>query len=251
MASADIPRLSSTFSALFWSVYLVVTHTERGERRWYGPNLAGAVVVGSAREADVPIDGHNLAARHVVLRFGPSRTRLEVKNAFGVRVDGRLPRANDTLGVLRIGPWELRVEERAPRGIDALDAEFLAAIERDPDARAVYADSLEERGRLAEAELIRGSHDPILAARTPPEWRRTVLPIAVEACARRCARAWSPNACDECGIDVPLFGNLAAARERALAGKPVALDPSVRRWPNDLREPVVRQPAIVMGQPRR
>lgn len=232
-------------------MYLVVAHTQRRDRRWYGPNLAGTVTVGSAREADVPIDGHNLAARHVVLRFTSTRVRIDVKNAFGVRVDGRLPRKSDALGVLTIGPWELCIAERPPKGIDAVDVEFLAAIEADPDARAVYADSLEERGRTAEAELVRGSRDPILAARTPPEWRRVVLPIAVEACTRGCARPWSEKACEECGLDIPLFGNIAAARERALAGKPVAVDPAVRRWPNDLREPIVRQPAIIMGHPRR
>ena len=48
-----------------------------------------------------------------------------------------------------------------------------------------------------------------------------------------------------------LAHNIAAARERALSGRPVAVDPAVRRWPNDLREAVVRQPAIIMGQPRR
>lgn len=238
-------------------MYLVVSHPERRERRWYGPALAGLVTVGSAREADVQIDGHNIAARHVVLRFTigrpwvAPRARVDVKNAFGVRVDGRMPRPNDELGELTIGPWELVLHERVPRGVDDIDEDFLAAVGDDPDARAVYADSLEERGRLAEAEVVRGNRDPLVIARTPPEWRRRMLPIAVEGCPQKCDERWTPGACERCGVEVPLFGNIAAARERALAGKPVALDPAVRRWPNDLREAIVRQPAIVMGHPRR
>lgn len=230
----------------------------RGERRYHGPALAGAVVVGSAREADVQIEGHRIAARHVVLRFpAPGRTgpvRIEVRNAYGVRLDGRLPRPHDVLGRLTIGVWTLWLDDAPETGVGPLDAELLATIARAPDAddaRAVYADSLEERGRLAEAELVRGATDPLLAARTPPEWRQLALPILVEGCREGCGRRWTPSACPRCGALVPLHGNLGPARERALAGRPVALDPSVRRFPNDLREPVVRQPAIVMGQPRR
>lgn len=238
-------------------MYLVVSHPERRERRWYGPELAGLVTVGSAREADVQIDGHNLAARHVVLKFTigrpwmAPRVRIDVKNPFGVRVDGRLPRPNDELGELTIGAWELYLHERVPRGIEPVDEEFLTTIDADEDARTVYADSLEERGRVADAEVVRGSRDPLVIARTPPEWRCRVLPVAVEGCPRQCAELWTPRACERCGLEVPLYGNIAAARERALAGKPVAVDPAVRRWPNDLREAIVRQPAIIMGQPRR
>ncbi len=156
----------------------------------------------------------------------------------------------DELGELTIGPWELYLHEHAPRGIDAIDEELSRAIETDADARSVYADSLEERGRLAEAELMRGAHDPVLAARTPPAWRRRFLPIHVEACAKNCERRWTAEACPRCELEVPLYGNIAAARERALAGLPVAVDPAVRRWPKDLREAIVRQPSIIMGKPR-
>jgi uncharacterized protein (TIGR02996 family) len=232
-------------------VHLVVSHPAERERRWYGPNLSGLVTVGSAREADVQIVGHRIAARHVVLRFMRDRVPVDVKSLYGVRIDGRLPRADDVLGVLTIGAWEIRLSPSAPRGVDDVDREFLRAIADDPDARAVYADSLEERGRLAEAQLMRGdAREPLLVAKTAPEWRRTFLPIAVEDCPRKCGRAWSPNACATCGEEVPLFGNLAGARMYALSGRPVAVDPAVRRWPNDLREPVVRRTAIVMGQPR-
>lgn len=223
-----------------------------GERRWYGPALAGPVSIGAAREADVPIAGANLRGRHAILHFGRSRVRIELKSRFGVRVDGRLPRANDMLRegmLLVLGDWRVELERIAPRGIDAVDQDFQTALD-DPDMRAVYADALEERGRASEAAIVRGERDPVVVARTPPAWRRTFLPIAVEACPQRCGRAWTDGDCSSCGKAVPLCGNIAFARELATAGQPVAVDPAVRRWPNDLREPVVRRPAIVMGQPR-
>lgn len=230
-----------------------------GEGRWYGPALAGPVSIGAAREADVAIAGPNLRGRHAVLHFGKSRVRIELKSPFGVRFDGRLPRADDWLaegrGELSLGDWRVRLARTAPSGIDAVDEDFRTALE-DPDMRAVYADSLEERGRVSEAAVIRGERDSTVVARTPPDWRRTFLPIAVEACPQRCGRAWSPElagataGCAACSKVVPLCGNIAHARALAIAGQPVAVDPAVRRWPNDLREPVVRRPSIVMGQPR-
>ena len=55
----------------------------------------------------------------------------------------------------------------------------------------------------------------------------------------------------EVAYDLELAGSLEAARAVALRGRAVALDPAVRRWPNDLAEPVVKRPAIDMGQPLR
>jgi uncharacterized protein (TIGR02996 family) len=232
------------------------------------------VSVGAAAAGDIQLVGHNIAARHVLLHFTKSRVGVEVRSAYGVRIDGRPPRADPQLsrgGLLEIGPWWLRLEPDPPSGIDAVDEPFLETLARQPDAidaRLVYADSLEERGRVAEAELVRG---PLpedvsgLAVRTPPAWRRRLLPIAIEGCAvEACPRAWSALArdagdagddasrtCGACGRRVALLANLGAAREHALRGRPLAVDPAVRRWPNDLREPVVKRPAIDMGQPVR
>ena len=214
-------------------MYLVVSQPLLGDRRWYGPTLAGPVSIGAAREADVPIAGPNLRGRHAILHFGKARVRIELKSQFGVRIDGRLPRASEWLeGELTLGDWRVRLERNAPRGIDAVDEDFRLALE-DPDMRAVYADSLEERGRVSEASIIRGERDAVVAARTPPGWRRTFLPITVEACPQRCGRPWTPDlagregaegGCPSCSKLVPLCGNIAHARALAMAGQPVALE---------------------------
>lgn len=216
--------------------------------------MRGAMSIGAAREGDVWIDGHNIAARHVVLHFGAG-VRIEVRKPYAVRIDGRPPRPREPLlrdSVLTIGDWRLALEPEPPSGIEPIDEALLASIS-DDDARLVYADSLEERGRLAEAELVRGAAPsvvPVLAARTPPAWRRRFLPMAIEACAvSACPRVWSSNTCTTCGRVVVVTGNIGVARAQALHGNPVAVDPAVRRFPNDLRKPVVREPAIVMGQP--
>ena len=255
-------------------MYLVVFQEGSRERRWYGAPQRGVVSVGAALEGDIQLAGHNISAKHVCLHFSAKgRVKLEVRSPYGVRVDGRSPSVDTHLvpgGLLEIGPWKLQLEPEPPSGIEPIDETFLDTLARDPaalDARLVYADSLEERGRLAEAELVRGaSEDDVrrLAVRTPPTWRRRFLPMAIEACQtemdRRCPSLWSAlpddgdeasRRCTECGRRVVAFTNLGAAREHAMRGHPVALDPAVRRWPNDLREAVVKRPAIDMGQPAR
>jgi uncharacterized protein (TIGR02996 family) len=224
------------------------------ERRWYELPNRGTVLIGSARESDVQLEGHNIVGRHVRLWIGP-RIKVEVLRAYGVRVDARLPRGDGFLQrQLEIGPWQLRLDLDAATGLEPIDVAFLS--HDDPDARAVYADSLEERGRLAEADLVRDpSLAPTLAARTPPAWRRRFLPIAIENCKRdECTGKWKGPTCAVCKRSVPLFGSLGAAREHAMKGNPVALDPAVRRFHDDLLKPVTRltrEPAIVMGQPVR
>lgn len=255
-------------------VYLVVFQAGLRERRWYGAPPRGVVSVGAAVEGDIRLVGHKISAKHLRLHFGTKGfVQVEVRSAYGVRIDGRPPRADPHLSrtsLLEIGPWRLQLEPNPPSGIESIDDAFLETLARDPDAldtRLVYADSLEERGRLAEAELVRGSLQPdlsALAVRTPPAWRRRSLPMAIEACQPprdgRCPGLWSSlrhdgdetsRACVACGRRVVAFGHLGAAREHALRGHPVALDPAVRRWPNDLREAIVKRPTIDMGQPVR
>ena len=244
-----------------------------GERRWYGVPRRGMLSVGSALAGDVQLTGHNMASRHVVLTFGSKdRVTIDVRSPYGVRVNARLPRAGDPLGrgdILRIGPWHL-VLENAPATpwTEAEDA-FLATFAREApanDARLVYADWLEDSDRLPEAEVMRATLDGArpaaeLAVRTPPSWRRRLVPAPIEACAREgCGGRWDllhegdepeRRACGPCGLRVTYAADIGTARRLALQGKPIAIDPAVHREAEDLREPARKRLAVEMGRPAR
>ena len=263
-------------------VYLVVREPVLREVRWYGTPRRGVLGIGSAPEGDVQLVGHNIASRHLQLDFGPKgRVRIDVRHPWGVRIDGRPPRPDELFApgdLLAVGTWELSLEDAANEPSCALDDAFFLAFAADPnsnDDRLVYADSLEERGRLAEAELVRATIVPTpqqrvadLAVRTPPLWRRRLFGLPIEACQRTpdaelaCPGRWgdlpataSPNlgerGCPTCARRVVLCADIGSARHHALQGRPVVLDPAVRRWPDDLREPARKRLVIEMGRPAR
>lgn len=230
-------------------MFLSVVH--RQQPSWYEVPAKGVMTIGTAPEGDVQIHGHNLGDRHVALFFAASGNRVQVLRQYAVRLDHQLPRANPRLepgSILDIGDWRIRLVKSPPSGIEPIDEAFHELTT--PDERGVYADSLEERGRTAEATLMRSDVvEPALAARTPPAWRRRFLPMHIEACGRDdCPRDYRPK-CEVCNRVIPIIGHLRSAREYALSGKPLAVDPAVRRWPDDLRLPVVRRNRIEMGQP--
>lgn len=261
-------------------MYLVVREPDVREVRWYGTPRRGALAIGSAAEGDVQLVGHNIAARHLQLDFrGRDRVRIDLRHAWGVQLDGRPPRVHELFApgrVLGVGTWELTLEDAANEPASALDDAFFAAFAQDANAdddRLVYADSLEERGRLAEAELVRATIAPPLqhlvaelAVRTPPRWRRRIFGLPIEACQRppdaerACPGRWSDlpetaiadeRPCGTCARKVILCADIGSARHHALQGRPVVLDPAVRRWPDDLREPARKRFVIEMGRPAR
>ena len=248
---------------------LIVESLELGERRYYGAPVRGALAIGSALEGDVHLVGHNIASRHLRLVFAKSRIELDIGSPYGVQLNGRPARAGDLLtrgDALRIGRWDLSVGEIDPHAKHPVEETFFDAIAQDPyahDARLVYADWLEERGRVAEAQLVRAdAPTPELALRTAPEWRRRFLPVAIEGCDRvdYCPRTWGvllstddrdARRCATCSRRVTFVSDMGTARARALLGRPFAIDPAVRRSDNDLREPAKKQLAIEMGRPTR
>lgn len=261
-------------------MYLVVREPVLREVRWYGTPRRGVLGIGSAPEGDVQLVGHNIASRHLQLDFGAKgRVRIEVRHAWGVQLDGRPPRPDELLApgdILAVGTWELSLEVAADEPSSVLDDAFFAAFAKDPnsdDDRLVYADSLEERGRLAEAELVRATVVPTpqhrvaeLAVRTPPRWRRRLFGLPIEGCPRppdaehACPGRWTDlpaganddeRSCSACARRVVLCADIGSARHHALHGRPVALDPAVRRWPDDLREAARKRLVIEMGRPAR
>lgn len=252
-------------------MYLVVREPTLRETRWYGLPRRGTLAVGVAPEGDVQLSGHNLAARHVVLAIrGRGRVVIEPRRAWGVQLNARPPREGAVLAagdVLTVGTWELSLEEPPPAPRAPVDDAFLGTT--DDDERLVHADALEERGLLAEAELVRATIDPPeqhriaeLALRTPPAFRRRLFGLPIEACKppehEACPGRWrdlpgdedaDERSCPTCSRRVVLCGDLGSARQHALAGRPVVLDPAVRRWPDDLREPARKRLVIEMGRP--
>ena len=249
---------------------LVVESLELGERRLHGVPARGALAIGSAIEGDVHVLGHNIASRHLRLVFAPrGRVEIDVCSPYGVRLNGRLPRAGDLLGrgdVLRLGRWELSLSELDRPARDPVEDTFLEAFAHAPDdrdARLVYADWLEDRARGPEAELVRAATPtPELALCTDPAWRRRFLPVAIEGCDRAgsCPQSWEAlpegndhdaRRCAPCGRRVTFVSDMGTARARALLGRPFAIDPALPRHDGDLREPAKKRLAIDMGRPTR
>ena len=163
------------------------------------------------------VDGAARAHRREEPRSGPGRRRL--------------PRPNDELGELTIGAWELYLHsERVPRGIRPVDDEFphhhrRRRWTRAPVTRTRWGPRARggRRGRPAQPRSAR--HRSNAAG-----WRRRVLPVAVEGCPGS-RRLWTPRACERCGLEVPLYGNIAAARGACAGGQAGRRRSAVRRWP--------------------
>jgi uncharacterized protein (TIGR02996 family) len=147
---------------------------------------------------------------------------------------------------------------------------FLQALQERPDddtTRLIFADWLEEQGdeiSLAKAAYIR--FDCELARKTPEEpalrrlqarrrelaervaadWLAVVTKAVIEKCTFRyeCPLKWenlepvdgstTERYCHQCETRVVFFGNIVEARNHALRGGCVALDPALVRSKDDL-----------------
>ena len=154
---------------------------------------------------------------------------------------------------------------RRPRApVETADGAMLEAIARGDEAmRLVYADHLEERGRLdearwlrLEAEVQRAPHEAqrallrqlgALRAKVPPAFIASVGRAALEGCpvvfGFRCPMRWEQLAptdeptvrfCGGCDSTVTYFSTLEEAQLASAGGACVAVDVSVPRWPGDL-----------------
>jgi uncharacterized protein (TIGR02996 family) len=184
--------------------------------------------------------------------------------------------------LLTIGEFQLSLEEEegpttewfpAP-ALDPVEERLIAAIAAcDQASRVVYADWLEERGEATRAEFLRiqdrllgtSPDDPelavgrarleVLARSIDLEWRCAVGRPAVEGCLAfqvECPKEWGALAatgrpdlrfCYGCEKQVFYCDSIDDAKLHARMGDCVAIDPTVRRRPDDLAEDRM----IVMG----
>lgn len=172
--------------------------------------------------------------------------------------------------------------------VSDVEAGFLEKLRRRPndeDARAIYADWLEEHGRATESELLRlqvrlkkMSSTPTLhrenagvfeveSARlralvreVDPTWRRLVAFAPIEGCTVRfdfdCPRTWDSLAptedervrfCDACRKTVHYSVSVEEAAEHARSGRCVVVDPIALRRPNDLAPIPSSPPPVPLG----
>jgi uncharacterized protein (TIGR02996 family) len=255
----------------------------------------GALEIGRSLANDVVLTAPSIDLRHArVVRREVGFVVHDLDSSFGIWFEGkriRQPLVVDRGDVVWIGPYDLSFSgdedepgvtpARVVRELDhPIEMRFLEMIELRPfddDTRHVYADWLEENGRMQEAEMIRvqielkslaSGEDPrlhelsarlkLLANGLPIAWRRVVAQPAIERCDLRfelvCPKRWdalratrSPEVrfCDGCHKHVYYAASVPEAREHARYGRCVAVDPSAPRSERDLEPRPAR--AMMMG----
>jgi len=236
------------------------------------------VVVGSAPDADLVLDYHGVAKRHIRLAL---RDRvLMVEDLLPTR---RLTRAVDPIDIIRIANVHLRA------WLDVSDEAgqlLLDEIRRRPDdavPRTVYADWLEQHGHPERAEFLRQqlavgeaktASDPDfvraaarlaeLASKVGDTWRSRVAMSFIEYCPSTqatpqrppelglelvCPMRWDKlmptdredvRSCSGCNREVTYCTTIIQARTVASRGGCLAVDPALMRSPGDLDNRTLR-----------
>jgi uncharacterized protein (TIGR02996 family) len=258
-------RLRHTCKKVTLSTMFAVVIERAGEparRKVFG---IGEVTIGRHLDNDLVLSHPSVAMHH-------SRLRLAADSITAIAV-GKSSRPQRVIGLLSIGPYQLRVIEQvepAPIAIDEpVERELLAAIAaRDDASRPVYADWLEARGHLARADFVRvqmqldsiRADDPRfeiltdrlreLASHVDVAWRARVAKPTIEGCTAafdfQCPKEWGAldatgddevRFCGACNQSVYYAANIAEARQHAERGECVALDITSARWQSDLAAP--------------
>lgn len=226
------------------------------------------VWMGTDADADIPLEGKDITARHCRLVVQAAGILL-VREAGTVKVNGKeLARSTSLYPTDKVfvGPYSFMIEalDRAP---DATEEQLLADIAAGDDAsRHVYADWLETNGDLRRAEFLRtqeamqASDDRArfgalvhrlrqLALLIDIDWRMRVARAPIEGCSIdvrfdfTCPKQWSElvetenpevRNCDLCRQQVFYCTSLAEARHHAWRGHCVAVDVANERTPRDL-----------------
>ncbi|MEO8701206.1 MAG: FHA domain-containing protein [Kofleriaceae bacterium] len=241
------------------------------------------VSIGRVQGNDIVLTHASVSKRHgrLVVKDG-KLIMVDLKSTNGTFVNARritsplVIRATDKI---RIGEFVLVFglaeadepdEEDDTLEVDATELRLLAAIaQRDEASRTVYADWLEQQGRMHQAEFLRAQEALViaevgseefrthsqqmreLAERLEVTWRYKVARPVVENCLAvelECPREWGSlepteqsnvRYCGACAKRVYYSNTVEAAREHVARGRCVAIDIVQLRRPNDL-EPVRR-----------
>jgi uncharacterized protein (TIGR02996 family) len=229
------------------------------------------VTLGRTPENQVVLLGPNVSERHARLMCRGSAVVLcDAGGPYGTFVNGARIARPTILGptdTIAIGHFRLALVAARPP-LDAVEARFLAALEahpREPAARLVYADWLEERGERHKAELLRlqrqmaaapanSAELVAVAARlkevlphTDAAWRALIAEVPIENCrvrlTVRCPQQWDAleptdrpgvRRCGACARDVHYCRTVEDVSAHAMAGECVAVDAGVPRRPDDL-----------------
>lgn len=244
------------------------------------------ISLGTCPDADVRLEGADIAARHCKLVIQPAGCLL-VCEAGTTRVNGKLLERSTPLYAtdkVFVGGYSFMIETLA-RAPDATEEQLLADIAAGDDAsRMVYADWLETHGDLRRAEFLRcqealrelAGEDPAtrpafvehsrrlrqLATVVELEWRMKVARAPVEGCNVHvrfdflCPKQWSDlveterpeiRFCDLCRQQVFYCTTLREAREHAWRSRCVAVDIANERTPHDLDRPPPKLGMIALG----
>jgi uncharacterized protein (TIGR02996 family) len=242
--------------------------------------------LGTRADADIKLEGSDVAARHCKLVVRPAGIFL-VREAGELKVNGKpLDRSTPLYATDKVfvGTYSFMTETLA-RKPDANEEKLLLDIAAGDDAsRMVYADWLEENGDLRRAEFLRTqelmrslqSDDPDtrmtfveqsrrlrqLATLVDLEWRMRVARAPVEGCNVhvrfdfQCPKQWSdlvetesPDVrfCGLCRQQVFYCTTIPEARQHAWRGRCVAVDIANERTKHDLDRP---PPMVGMIAPR-
>jgi uncharacterized protein (TIGR02996 family) len=258
-------------------MFALVIH-EPGRAPWRKAFAVRECRIGSVKDNDLVLDvKHRISAHHARLVLKDTKYILvATKSSSGVWVNKRKLAAPTivkladtiTLGDVRLEIVPLPFEKleaplvaRSPR-----EAELLAAVDGDDEARLVYADWLEGNGDHAHAELLRtqaaidGEVDEAvidaqlarvrqLAASIELPWRARLSKLPIDNCPQfrfKCPRQWSELAptsadgerfCGACQRTVYYCATITEARARGAEGKCVAIDVASPRWKGDMDGP--------------
>ncbi len=268
--------------------------------------VEGGATIGADPRCTIVLDGPGIGALHARLAPGGHGFTIEHVGGRvptlldGVPISGRGAVSASREATITIGDAVLRLvsarndhvlggERRAggrsaASGVEASLLDALRAHPADHDTRLVYADWLEERGRTAEAVVIRhaAAGTPldaaarVLAPGLDLAWRATVWCGPIEQCpmgehagsspapARACPGRWEHLAlgplatwrsCRTCGDEVEFVHHVDMLRMRSSRVRlPLTLCPSLERAQAmaELARPMpYRGPGVVVGRPAR
>lgn len=219
----------------------------------------GEVRIGSREDNDIILAHHSVQEIHCILRtMHTGEVQVDTPGNRSTATDGEMI----DVGEYRVVYYDKALpEEREQRFLDELTAR-----PSDTDVSVIYADWLEEQGRLDHASYIRAQlavvtadpngeafrrHKELIAAaatKLPLSWRSVVARAPIENCDLKfelqCPKQWAAlqptndperRFCNACSKYVHYAPSVDNARRLAVMGHCVAVDLGQPRAPGDLK----------------